>query len=85
MFHVKTQLNKDAAIVVDITDKNVFTTCPDCGKEVQVDLTDFAGDEEFDLYGTEVSCPECSKRRWLTKQRCGCPCCTDCDEVENER
>jgi len=79
MFYVKTQLNEDAAIVVDITDENVFTTCPDCGKEVQVDLTDFAGDEEFDLYDTGVYCPECSKRHWLAEHRtCGCGCGCDC-------
>lgn len=83
MFYVKTQLNEDAAIMVDITGENVFTTCPDCGKEVQVDLTDFAGDEEFDLYSSGAYCPEYSKRRWLAEHRT-CACCGGCD-YDHER
>lgn len=67
MFYVKTKLNENTAIMIDITDDNVFTKCPDCGNEVQVELDDYVGDEEFELYGSFVFCPECSKRRWFTQ------------------
>lgn len=44
-----------------ITNDNVFTTCPDCGKEFKVDLIqDLSKDN--DLYTTRICCPACSER-----------------------
>ena len=62
MFYVKTQLNQDAQIEIDSTRANVFCRCPLCGKEVQADLTDFIGDEDFDLCASEVACDACSRK-----------------------
>jgi len=41
MFYVKTHLDKDTTIAVNITTENVFTRCEHCGKEIPVDLEDF--------------------------------------------
>ena len=62
MFYVKTQLNRDAMIEVDITDTNVFCRCPFCGQEVPVDLDDFTGDEDFTVAGSEVACEKCRRK-----------------------
>lgn len=61
MFYVKSQINEDAHIKIDITDENVFCTCPKCGTEVLVDLVEVFQDGESDLFGTDVYCTECSK------------------------
>lgn len=61
MFYVKSQINEDAQLRIDITDENVFCTCPKCGSEVLVDLVEIFQDEETDLFGTAVYCTECSK------------------------
>ncbi len=62
MFYVKTEIAEGVTIRAGITDENVFTTCPECGREHQVDLATI---EELDLCGTVVYCGECSKRREL--------------------
>lgn len=61
MFYVKTQLNNDAAIEVDIIPENVFCRCPRCNREVSVDLVELARDEEFDLEGCAVLCDDCGE------------------------
>jgi len=38
MFYVKQTINDTLEIKVDIHDDNVFTTCPDCGVEICVDI-----------------------------------------------
>ena len=45
-----------------INDENVFCHCPRCGAEVPVDLNEFFGDAEFDLFGTAICCTECSRK-----------------------
>ena len=62
MFYVKTQLNDDAMLEVDITENNVFCRCPLCGDEVTVNLDDFTGDEDFSVYSSEVVCGKCSRK-----------------------
>lgn len=47
---------------IDITDENVYTACPICGKEHQVDLADIF-ETGVDLYGTQVYCGECVRRQ----------------------
>ncbi len=68
MFYVKTQLNNDAMLEVDITDTNVYCRCPFCGAEVPVDLDDFTGDEDFSVNTSEVACEKCS-RKYLAGDR----------------
>lgn len=62
MFYVKTQLNDDSMLEVDITENNVFCRCPLCGTEVPVNLDDFTGDEDFSVYTSGVACANCSRK-----------------------
>ncbi len=65
MFYVKTRLDPETVMEVDITDENVFTRCPDCGAEVQIDLNDMVDEDgQLDLYGVAVCCAECSRKHW---------------------
>lgn len=61
MFYTKEKINDSMEVSIEITDENVFTRCPVCGKEFSVDLVDILGDGECDLYGTAVLCDECSQ------------------------
>lgn len=38
---------------------NVFTQCPQCGKEFQIDLEAAVIDGELDLYGLSFFCQKC--------------------------
>ncbi len=58
MFYLKHKGKK-----LNIHEDNVYTICPDCGKEHVVDLHEQFAESDFDLYGTAVYCPECAKRR----------------------
>lgn len=44
-----------------IEDDNVYTRCPRCGKEMQIDLGGAVIDGALDLYGTSWYCERCSK------------------------
>lgn len=49
---------------VQLDRATITAICPDCGKEHEVDLIELAHEfPHFDLYGTEVFCPECANRR----------------------
>ena len=61
MFYVKETINDTLEVKVEIHDDNVFTTCPDCGVEICLDIAELFSDGESDLYGTAIFCPECSK------------------------
>ena len=56
MFFVKANVNETTEIRTEITDENVFTICPVCGKEHAVDISEISGD----IYSTQVLCSECS-------------------------
>lgn len=58
MFYVKTKTGEEVEI------EEVYTRCPDCDAEFEVDLNDIIDNlGNLDLYGTQVYCTECSKRR----------------------
>lgn len=61
MFYVKTKINEETTIATELTDENVFTICPECGKEFEIDLYDVFSDGG-DLYGTAIYCAECSAK-----------------------
>jgi DNA-directed RNA polymerase subunit RPC12/RpoP len=63
MFYVKEKINDVLEIKVEIHDDNVFCTCPDCGTEIGVDISELFSDGESDLYGTAIFCPDCSQSR----------------------
>jgi uncharacterized protein with PIN domain len=61
VFYVKETINDAVEVTIEIAD-NVFCRCPKCGVEVEVDLSEFIGDKDFDLYGSAVCCEKCSKK-----------------------
>lgn len=54
-----------------IEDDNVYTTCPVCGKEHRVDISEVFSDGQSDLYGTAIYCPICSAKRAESLKRTG--------------
>lgn len=60
MFYVKREID-GTIIKEEITAENVFTVCPRCGKEMQVDLAEIFPDGEIDLEGTAIICKDCTK------------------------
>ncbi|WP_206460394.1 hypothetical protein [Anaerovorax sp. IOR16] len=56
-FFVRRKLNNGSEIVISITDENVFTKCPVCGKEIQADLQELF-ENEGELFGTTFYCEE---------------------------
>lgn len=63
MFFVKTKLNDDTAFTVKLTEENLFTVCPDCGKAVPVNLSWVLDDGDTNLFATSAFCPECNRKR----------------------
>ncbi len=63
MFYTKANLNEEVTVTVELNDENVFCSCPDCGKEVAVDLSVVFADGMGDMYGTAALCDKCAKRR----------------------
>lgn len=67
MFHIKTKLPSGKVVKTEITDENVYTYCPDCGREFPVDLLEvFSG--EGDIFSTRIVCAECTKKHF-TQQK----------------
>ncbi len=62
MFYVKEAVNEAMDIQIEVNDENVYCHCPRCGEEVQVDLNEFFGDKDFDLYSTSLLCEDCSRK-----------------------
>lgn len=53
-----------ADLCVEVTGYNVFTRCADCGRELPIDLLDWAETvPEFD-YDLSIYCEECTDKRW---------------------
>jgi hypothetical protein len=63
MFYVKRKLTDKVTVITELHDDNVFTKCPECGKEISIDLAELFCDGEGDLYGTSVYCAGCTKKR----------------------
>lgn len=68
MFYTKIKTSEETSITTTITDENVFTTCVDCGKEIQVDLDEIIVDGHLDLCGTGCRCEDCSYKDALKHQ-----------------
>lgn len=48
--------------IVQLTEKNVYTKCPECGKDHIVNLEELIKEGKgFNLRTTRVLCPKCSK------------------------
>lgn len=46
-----------------ITSRNVYTRCPECGREYQIDLAETIQPGQFDFEATRVLCADCSMRK----------------------
>ena len=60
MFYIKTKQHSGKMVSAEITDENVFTRCPECGREMPVDLAEIFADGEGDLFITQVFCAACT-------------------------
>lgn len=63
MFYIKSKQQSGKTVTIEITDENVFTRCPECGRELPVDLAEVFGDGEGDLFSTSIICSACTKKR----------------------
>jgi hypothetical protein len=63
MFYIKSKLRNGETVKTDITDENVFTCCPECGRELLVDISEILSDGEGDLFSTNIICCACTKKR----------------------
>ena len=54
---------KDNGKKLPISCDNVYTICPQCGREHKVDLQEILEGGDTDLDGTQVYCEECSEER----------------------
>ena len=61
MFYIKTKQHSGKMVSTEITDENVFTRCPGCGREMPVDLAEIFTDGEGDLFRTKIFCAACTK------------------------
>ena len=61
MYYVKTRINDELEVRIDLTGDNVFTTCPNCGAEFKAEISQY---EDFCLYGTRTYCDECIQKTW---------------------
>lgn len=64
MFYVKTQINEHIEIKIDLYDDEIFTQCPDCGVELEVDNETLIAvlKDDGDFPSTSIYCKECSKK-----------------------
>ena len=62
MFYIKHE-NDGVTVKAEITDENVFTICPECGREHAVDLSEIFKGGDADFYSTAVYCSTCSAKR----------------------
>lgn len=61
MFYVKEKVNPFTWVSISLHNDNIFSKCPKCGCEIEVDLAKLFKNKDADLYSTNVYCKECSK------------------------
>ena len=69
MFYVKEQRLNGGIVKIEITDENVFTRCPDCKRELSVDLVELFSDSDGDLFSTRVVCSACTKKKSTSRRK----------------
>ena len=52
--------NDGVSVKVPVEHDNVYTICPVCGEEHQIDLAEVC-DNGFDFFGTTVYCDKCTE------------------------
>lgn len=61
MIYAKAKIGEHAEVRIALDYDNVFTVCPQCGKEHSIDISEFFQDEDFD-FDSSVYCEDCSKK-----------------------
>lgn len=62
MFYIKKKIDNDIELRVDLYDDEIYTKCPKCGKEINVETEDLKLVlKEGDLSSSTLYCEECSK------------------------
>lgn len=67
-YYIKLRMNSEhseggddgLSVKIPIEHDNVFTICPICGEEYQIDLAEVF-DNDFDFFGTAVYCDKCTE------------------------
>lgn len=66
LFYVKTKISDNCEINTAISCDNVFAQCNGCGRELKVDLMDWADlikTDGIDCIGCAIYCEDCTKKR----------------------
>lgn len=50
---------------IDLTGKNIYTKCPECGKEIRVDPIEWAHDFSDFSWEDHPICEECTNKRLM--------------------
>lgn len=62
MFYIKTEISDNVGIKVDLYDDEIYTQCPKCGKEIQIETEVLKQVlEDGDLASSSLYCEKCSK------------------------
>ena len=62
MFYIKTSISNSIEIKVDLYEDEIYTQCPKCGKEIQLETEELANIiKDQALASTSVYCEQCSK------------------------
>lgn len=62
MFYVKERLTNAVRVNIALDDENVYCTCPGCGTEFSVDLSQVFADGEGDMHSTSIFCTDCTNK-----------------------
>lgn len=65
MFYTKSKLPGGRTVKIELTDKNVFINCSECGCELPLALTD-----EF---MTDILCSRCEEKKMILRSACPRP------------
>ncbi|MGE6379019.1 hypothetical protein [Peribacillus muralis] len=62
MFYVKTKINDQIEMKIELHDDEIFTKCPDCGVEQEVDNQTIISvlEDDGDFGSTSIYCEDCS-------------------------
>lgn len=62
MFYMKTKINDQIEMKIDLYGNEIFTMCPDCGFEQEVDNQTIISvlKEDGDFVSTSIYCEDCS-------------------------
>lgn len=65
MLYVKARISDNTEIKVDLYEDEIFSTCPECGKEVQVEPVVVASiiNSEDGFSGTSIYCDDCAHKK----------------------